>query len=671
MSDHAAMNLTAAGGARPAEPGAREEITARPHAVAEISLLVDVGTAWTKASVVGRSRGRWRVVAHAAQPTGWGDEALLAALAGRLRGSVDRRVADEIEALLTTAPRIACHTPARPGRLAVAAVTVELSGNAARRAAESAGWVVAEMVAADDGRSLPERLTALASTEVDAWLVAGGFDAARPEQALEAASIVAAAHGAGHAPVLWAGSATLADEVAALFEEGIVTSVPNPCPTAGEENLGPLRQELELLLDRLVEAPARHNLAPIGFRRSVAEIARQEGLRIGGVDLGARYATWVFADGRGETVTAESRVFASGGLGSPSLATPGSSARLARLLAIPVDELAVADTLQTMRARPGTLPASDEELAVTRAAAQVLLAALAEERGGEAIDLLIAAGQTITASPTPMHAMQLLLDGLRPVGVTQIALDTAGTLSPLGSLTDDELAEGIGMIRDDLLTPLGTAVVVHGGRVGQTALTARLHRAGWPDPDAVEVRTGQLAVLPLPRGERADLQLQLGPGVTIPAGHRTRSLRVEVTGGAVGVVLDARDAPMTLPRRLADRRAMLAAWRELLLREPVAREAAAVRVDESGRRDEDSGRGAGGVFRRLRHWGARGSFLGGAGRHGPPPAPAITHARQRGPEPGKPGPESAGRSGDPVGSDGSVESTNVTPDGEQTEQADG
>jgi hypothetical protein len=40
-----------------------------------------------------------------------------------------------------------------------------------------------------------------------------------------------------------------------------------------------------------------------------------------------------------------------------------------------------------------------------------------------------------------------------------------------------------------------------------------------------------------------------------------------VTGGAVGVVLDARDAPLLLPRRSDDRRAVLTAWRDSFLRE--------------------------------------------------------------------------------------------------------
>lgn len=540
-----------------------------PGPTAELSLLIDTGSAWTKASVVGRSRGRWRIVAHAAQPSTWDESTLIAALAGRMSDAIDQRLRDEATQLLSEAPRISCHTPYRPGRLAIAAVTGELSGSVARRAAESAGWLVVEAAAADDGRPLPERLSALAEAEVDAWLIVGGFDDARPEQAVEAAAITAAARGGGRSPVIWAGSAALASDVCAMFDPGVVAVVSNPRPSADDEDAGPLRHHLEELLDRLVESGGTRNLAPIGFRRTVAEIAREEGLRVGAVDLGARYATWVIADGTHEAGGAESRVFAAGGLGSPALSSAGAIGRLARSLPIAIDELAVADTLQNMRSRPSTLPFSDEELAVTMGAARVRLTALAEQHGSEPVDLLIGAGRVIAAAPTPMHALQILLDGLRPPGVTQLAIDSAGTLAPLGSLPDDQIGEGIGVLRDDLLVPLGTTVVTRGGRAAQVAIRARLHRTGWPEPAAVEVRYGQVLVLPLPRGEVAELELELEGGAVLPAARRAHRARVTVKGGTVGLVLDARDVPLHLPRRVDDRRQVLASWREVLLREPV------------------------------------------------------------------------------------------------------
>jgi hypothetical protein len=532
---------------------------------AELSLLVDVGSAWTKAAVIGRGRGRWRVVAASAQPTAWGEDELVAALAQRLSEVSDRRLAERLGPLVSMAPRITCHTPRRAGRLALGAVSAELSGAALRRAAESAGWTVVEAATMDDGRSVAERLTDLQAADVDAWLLAGGFDDVRPDQALEIAGLVAAARGGSRSPVLWAGSAALREEVTALFEADAVTVIDNARPDAEREEPVPLRHALEQLLQRLVEPGSQRHLAPVAFRRAVAELARSARRRVLGVDLGARYLTWATADQDG----AESRVFANGGLASPALTTPGGPGRIVRNLPHAMDELAVSDTLQNVRARPGTLPQTEDELAIVHAAARQLLAhALAEEGALSGIDLIVGAGRTIGGAPRPAQAAQILLDGLRPLGVTQLAVDAAGTLAPLGALNDEEIGEGMGVLRDDLLTPLGTAVVCRGGRPGQVAMQVTMHRTGWPAIGPVAVRSGQLQVLPLGRGQTAELEIALDGGTTLGGPRRVRRVSAVATGGVVGLLLDARGVPMALPRRTDDRRAVLSGWRESFLREP-------------------------------------------------------------------------------------------------------
>jgi len=185
----------------------------------------------------------------------------------------------------------------------------------------------------------------------------------------------------------------------------------------------------------------------------------------------------------------------------------------------------------------------------------------------EGVDLLIGCGRTIGGAPLPAQAMQLLLDGIRPVGIVQVAIDPAGALAPLGALRDDEIVEGLGTLRDDLLTPLGAAVVCRGGRTGHLSMRVTVHRVGWRSLGPIEVRPGQLEVVPLPRGQVAELEIELDPAVSLGAPRRTRRLHASVSGGAVGVVLDARDAPLLLPRRSDDRRAVLSAWRDTFQRE--------------------------------------------------------------------------------------------------------
>jgi hypothetical protein len=76
-----------------------------------------------------------------------------------------------------------------------------------------------------------------------------------------------------------------------------------------------------------------------------------------------------------------------------------------------------------------------------------------------------------------------------------------------------------------------------------------------------------MTVLPLERGAAGELEIELERGVHIGPPVRGQRLRASVTGGAVGIVLDARDDPIQLPTRPGDARSMIQAWRDALRRE--------------------------------------------------------------------------------------------------------
>jgi hypothetical protein len=529
----------------------------------ELAILLDVGSAWVKAAVIGRVRGRWRVAAHAAQPTAWGSTELRAELLEQLAGATDPRLVDGLAERFDGANRIECHTARRPARLALVAVSRELSGSVARRAAEAAGWHVSHQVTLDDGRSLAERLASVQAAEVDAWLVAGGFDGARSPRAMEAAALVASARRAGGQPVIWAGSDELADEVRRLFEPDAVAVVPNARPDARREEPEPLRAELQALLRRTLEGEDTGRMAMVAFPRAIGTLAALGGLRILGVDLGARSAVRAVAEIDGTVAT---RVHARGGVAGAVFAS-GAAARIARISVDAGDEASVADLLGNLRARPATVPETAEELAACQAAAVVQMGAMVDDGPPASLDLVIGAGRTIAAAPRPAQAARMLLDGIRPLGVTQLAVDAAGLLGPLGTLPGDEIGEGLTLLGDDLLVPLGTAVVPRGGEPGRVAMRVTVHRPGWPALAQIAVRTGQVQVVPLERGERAELTIELADGVSLGGSRRASRVQTTVSGGSVGLILDARGIPISLPRRGDDRRAVLGSWRDALERD--------------------------------------------------------------------------------------------------------
>ena len=529
----------------------------------ELAVLLDVGSAWAKASIIGRVRGRWRLVTHVSQPTAWGAGELRQALLDRLVRAADPRLGGRMAELFAAANRIESHTARRPGRLAVVAVSRELSGSALRRAAEAAGWQIVEQVTLDDGRSLADRLATLQAIETDAWLVGGGFDGGRSPRALEAAALVASSRRPGGAAVLWAGSDALADDVNGLFETGAVSVVPNPRPDPRRDDPSPLREHLQVLLRSIVARDEERHLSANAIPRAVGAIAAASGLRTLAVDIGARTAISALAEPDGEVV---SRIHGGGGLAGLA-AAPGMAGRVSRLAGEAGDEAAVADLLQTLRARPASLPQTPEELSAVQAAARVQVASLLEDAEIGPVDLVIGAGSTIAAAPHPAQAARILIDGARPLGVTQLAIDASALLGPLGTLPDDEIHEGLALLTEDLLVPLGTSVVCRGGEPGRIAMRVTVHRPGWPPIAPIELRSGQLQVVPLGRGQVAELTIE--PDVGVSLGTRRRSPRIQAlaSGGSIGLILDARGVPIVLPKRGDDRRAILASWRDALGRE--------------------------------------------------------------------------------------------------------
>ncbi len=514
----------------------------------DLSLLLDVGSAWTKAALVGRAGGRWRIVSGTAQPTAWGESALVDDLVGRLSPHADARLSRRLALLVQDAPRITSRSARRPGRLAVLADT-QAGLDAASRMAVRHGWIIVAGLTAHDRRPEPERFEALRTAEPDAWLAVAGTDAHPAHRPMW--GMLAAARRSARAPILVVGPESVREPFAALYG----STARWVAPTVD----GALGDGLLALLAEVNGVPEVRLLAQGAFSRSMAALSRGIGLRILGVDLGATWLAW------GDTAApAHDATLA---LGQERSLSDGSRTAT-EVLPADVDEFTMTDAMANLSANPSAIPSSPAELAIAHAMGIDRLAGARQSMGGTpSVDVVVGGGRLLAAAPHPADAALVLLDGLRPPGVTQLALDPWGICGPLGTLAGDEVDEGMETLRDDLLVPLGTAVVARGGRAGQLAFRAKLHRAGWPESPRVDVRSGSVAVIPLERGGSGDLELELEKGVQVGGPHKARRLRVPVTGGAVGVILDGRDDPIQLPTRPGDARTMIQSWRDALRRE--------------------------------------------------------------------------------------------------------
>ncbi|GAH84263.1 unnamed protein product, partial [marine sediment metagenome] len=110
----------------------------------------------------------------------------------------------------------------------------------------------------------------------------------------------------------------------------------------------------------------------------------------------------------------------------------------------------------------------------------------------------------------------------------------------------------------DCLIPLGTCIAPVGhAKAGSPCLRVRLTGGGRSED--LQLNVGEMRLIPLPEGERAEVTLDPVRRFDVGAGPG-RALTATVQGGVVGVVIDARGRPLQLPEDDAERIAALRAW---------------------------------------------------------------------------------------------------------------
>jgi hypothetical protein len=222
---------------------------------------------------------------------------------------------------------------------------------------------------------------------------------------------------------------------------------------------------------------------------------------------------------------------------------------------------------------PASIPVTLEDLAIEQAAARLIMRhamrqsiqrypAIAYASGGQATQFepIIASGSVISHAPTIGQALLMLLDGIQPVGVTTLLLDQNALLAPLGAAAQVNAVLPVQILESGAFLHLGTVISpLSAQRYGTPILRVRVaHQDG--QETRVEVKQGVLTLLPVPQGQKAQLQLEPLHRADVGMGAAGRGGRLNVQGGALGVIIDARGRPLTLPGDDAQRRDRMKKW---------------------------------------------------------------------------------------------------------------
>ncbi|HLA07844.1 MAG TPA: glutamate mutase L [Anaerolineales bacterium] len=476
-------------------------------------------------------------------------------------------------------------------RTVVVGLLPDVSLKSARKLAESTYSRIVETLDLSDRRKSDQQMDSIVRSRPDLVLLTGGTDGGASRsilKMLEAVGLACYLMPAEKRPmVLYAGNQKLGNDVQELLggHAGKLEIGHNVRPSLETEDLAPASHELASLVVKLRQREikgvdelflwAGGNLLPtayaqgrmIRFLSKLYESTR--GLLC--VNIGAS-ATSVAAGFAGELTLG---VYPQFGLGEnlAGLLQHTEIEQIMRWMPLDISSNTVREYLFQKSLYPSAIPATKDELAISQAIArQALFMAVrtaqkdfpSSARPSQTgllpkLDLILAGGGVVSEGTSLGQSLLLLLDAIQPVGVMPFLLDQNNLLPLLGASASLNQYLPVQVIESGAFIGLGMVVsVVASANYGDQVLRAKLTYSDGTEARA-EVKFGGLEILPLPSGQTARLSLQplrradagLGPG---------RSGVLPVTGGAMGVVIDARGRPLVLPGDAVRRRELMKRW---------------------------------------------------------------------------------------------------------------
>ena len=590
----------------------------KPEQEMEYILATDVGSTTTKARLFKKIDGEWRYLLSGEAPTTV--EAPYENVIMGVRNAI--REIEELTGLkiLSDDGKIIkphsngrgvdfyCSTSSAGGglQMMVAGVIKTMTAESANRAALGAGAIVMDVIAVDDGRPDYQKLDRIRHLRPDMILLAGGTDGGTTTLVMQIAELIAAADpkprlGADYKlPLVYCGNVDARPAIKKLMEDKVSLSiVDNIRPVLEVENTEPARRAIhELFMEHVMaHAPGYPELmswvdidilpTPAGEGMAMQLIAYMEKANVLGVGLGGA-TTNVYSVVDGRFVRS---VSANLGM-SYSICNVMKEAgvnNIMRWIPFEMDEETLVDMLRNKMIRPTTIPQTLKSLIVEHAVAREALrlglqhhktiatrlkgAKMAQRMAGDIfeymlketyiemmkIDVIAGTGGLLSHAPRRVQSMMIMIDAFQPEGVTRMYQDSVFMMPHLGVLSKafPEIAWNI--FDKDCLVRLGTVIAPAGLlKGGEDALHIRIEMPGG-EPFERDIPFGEVLRIPLPEKQRAkaiisprhNLDVGVGPGKT---------LETEIEGGVVGVIIDARGRPLTLPQEDKERRRTLIRW---------------------------------------------------------------------------------------------------------------
>ena len=585
-------------------------------------LATDCGSTTTKAILIQRRNGEYRLIVRGEAPTTveapFEDVTMgvlnaiaeVEELAGRKLLDGNRIISPQRDEQVGVDIYISTSSAGGGLQMMVAGVVKSMTVESAERAALGAGAIVMDAIASNDGRRPHEKIERIRQLRPDMILLSGGIDGGTISHVVEIAELIAAADPKPRLgmsfklPVIYAGNKDARGEIKKRLDgETDLSIVDNIRPVLERENLIPARNKIhDLFMEHVMaQAPGYKKLmgwtdAPImptpgAVGKIIETIAKLENIQVVGVDIGGA-TTDVFSVFSGvfnRTVSANlgmsysvSNVLAEAGIEN-----------VMRWVPFDLEERDLRNRIKNKMIRPTTIPQTLQELIIEQAIAREALRlafehhkslavglkgvqqertisdAFSQSRTGASLvdmmglDMLVGSGGILSHAPRRHQAALMSIDAFQPEGITRLAVDSIFMMPQLGVLSTLHEKAATEVFNKDCLIHLGTCIAPTGtGKPGAPCMQVS---ADLPNGEHREVSlsVGEMYLLKAAVGESARLKISPHKGFDVGAGPG-KPLTVSVDGGVVGLILDARGRPIALPENKSERVRKLQEWQKAL-----------------------------------------------------------------------------------------------------------
>lgn len=571
-------------------------------------LLADCGSVMTKVVLLDRAGGQYRLVARGEALTTaeypWSDvsagiqhaiEQITQVTGRNFFDAAGHLISPELADRQGVDVFAATASASQPLQVVIGGLVHDLSVASAERAAAGTYSLVKAILASDGrgGLSEEERVHTIYNAAPDVICIAGGVEHGAATAVLDLVDTAALACSLidekTRPRILYAGNSQLRQKVADIVAGRAELRVTdNVRPTLAEENLASAQMELDefycqrkmaqLAGIEVVRNWSRGPLTPTAraFGRVIQYLWHLYDTRNGvlGIDVGAANTTLAAVfDGRlcltirGDTGVA---------FGGEELVRTYGVETLTRWLPEAMSDDQVHGFLLNREIHPASIPQTPGELWMEHAVAREAIRATLETaqpgwKPGAAqpyphllplCDTIVVSGGTLIHAPRPGQTALIVLDALQPIGVCTLVLDMYGLAPALGNVAALKPLAAVETLDSGGFVNLATVVApvpTSRTRHGETALGVQVKYDDGSKVN-VEVRYGNLEVLPLLPGQQAVLELRPSRHFDVGLGGPGKGGQRSVSGGLVGLVIDARGRPLRLPSDPEQRQTQMQQW---------------------------------------------------------------------------------------------------------------